>query len=275
MACEPTESRVGPFESALARPEIQEPRRLGSIFVRGRKHARGKQGLMVYSFISVFLASICFWLLSTFPGWHEETSSNGSDREVKPFPSRPVSQVALACSVIADFFLLVSAIWTHVAAMGFAEGARALAPAKVKSSLGSTSIALNWVAFGLMAVVWIGLLVMILVIAFLDKMTEDNFVPPAPHRRWNSPIIFESKSKGKSKSRSPTRDLFVESRRPTKESASQAPPPNDHVLQFLRAQPAQETAPPPPNSQPPPQLSMYGGIPTARVQRVPRWDGDE
>ncbi|KAA8566090.1 hypothetical protein EYC84_008694 [Monilinia fructicola] len=45
--------------------------------------------------IAIIFAFICLLLLATFPGWHEEEDALGSEREVKPFPSRPVSQVAL------------------------------------------------------------------------------------------------------------------------------------------------------------------------------------
>jgi len=46
--------------------------------------------------VAIVLAFLTFLLLATFPGWHTDTSSSGSEHEVKPFPSRPVSQVALA-----------------------------------------------------------------------------------------------------------------------------------------------------------------------------------
>ncbi|UZP42348.1 hypothetical protein NXS19_010164 [Fusarium pseudograminearum] len=39
--------------------------------------------------IAIIFAFICLLLLATFPGWHEETDSEGSDREVKPFPLSP------------------------------------------------------------------------------------------------------------------------------------------------------------------------------------------
>ena len=57
--------------------------------------------------IAIIFAFICLLLLATFPGWHEEETSEGSDREVKPFPSRPVSQVALAIIFIASIFIFI------------------------------------------------------------------------------------------------------------------------------------------------------------------------
>jgi hypothetical protein len=58
--------------------------------------------------IAIVLAFVTFILLATFPGWHVETNREGSDVDVKPFPSRPVSQAALAFVFIASVFVLVS-----------------------------------------------------------------------------------------------------------------------------------------------------------------------
>ena len=67
--------------------------------------------------VAIVLAFLTFLLLATFPGWHTDTSSSGSEHEVKPFPSRPVSQVALATIFIASVFVLVSVLWQHTAAV--------------------------------------------------------------------------------------------------------------------------------------------------------------
>jgi hypothetical protein len=48
-------------------------------------------GLFLMAIILALLSTV---LLATFPGWHEERDERtGSDVDVKPFPSRPVSQV--------------------------------------------------------------------------------------------------------------------------------------------------------------------------------------
>ena len=60
------------------------------------------------SIVAIILAFVTFLLLATFPGWHEERDARtGSDIDIKPFPSRPVSQVALALIFIASIFVLV------------------------------------------------------------------------------------------------------------------------------------------------------------------------
>ncbi|KAK4953502.1 hypothetical protein LTR66_013634, partial [Elasticomyces elasticus] len=59
--------------------------------------------------VAIVLAFITFLLLATFPGWHEEQNAvTGEEMDIKPFPSRPVSQVALALIFIASIFVLVS-----------------------------------------------------------------------------------------------------------------------------------------------------------------------
>jgi hypothetical protein len=51
--------------------------------------------------MAVIIAFFSFILLSTFPNWHEERDEHtGSDVDVKPFPSRPVSQIVLACTIV-------------------------------------------------------------------------------------------------------------------------------------------------------------------------------
>ena len=113
-------------------------------------------------------------LLFTFPGWHEEHDDNGSDREVKPFPSRPVSQIALATSTLASLLALVSMIWQHTASVAAATTAQDLGYGTVRSEVGATSLALGWVGFALMVLPAIGLLVMILSIRLLDQLTDDE-----------------------------------------------------------------------------------------------------
>ena len=125
------------------------------------------------SIIAIVLAFLTFILLATFPGWHEETSGDGSEREVKPFPSRPVSQVALATIFIASVFVLVSVMWQHTAAVAASTIAQDLGNGSVKSGVGTSAMVLGWFGFGLLVVVTIGLLVMILSISLLDKLTDE------------------------------------------------------------------------------------------------------
>lgn len=123
--------------------------------------------------VAIILAFVCFLLLATFPGWHEEHDDNGSDREVKPFPSRPVSQIALALIFVASVFVLVSVLWQHTASVGASTIAQDLGNGSVRSGVGTAAMILGWFGFALLIIVTIGLLVMILSIRILDQLTDD------------------------------------------------------------------------------------------------------
>ncbi|KAI8670872.1 hypothetical protein NCS57_00560300 [Fusarium keratoplasticum] len=120
--------------------------------------------------IAIIFAFVCLLLLATFPGWHEEVDSEGSDREVKPFPSRPVSQIALALIFIAAIFVLVSVLWQHTASVAASVIAQDFGNGAVKSGVGTSAMVLGWFSFALLIVVTIGLLIMILSISVLSSI---------------------------------------------------------------------------------------------------------
>ncbi|KAH9826382.1 membrane fusion mating protein FIG1 [Teratosphaeria destructans] len=124
--------------------------------------------------IAIVLAFITFLLLATFPGWHEEHDARtGSDIDIKPFPSRPVSQVALALIFISSIFVLVSVLWQHTASVAAAQVAQDFGNGSVKSGVGTSAMVLGWFGFALLIIVTIGLLVMILSIHLLDRLTDE------------------------------------------------------------------------------------------------------
>lgn len=125
----------------------------------------------LHSIVAIVLSFICFIILATFPGWHEERDSSGSDIEVKPFPSRPVSQIALALIFIASVFVLVSVLWQHTASVAASTVAQDFGNGSVKSGVGTSAMILGWFGFALFVIVTIGLLIMILSIRALDRLT--------------------------------------------------------------------------------------------------------
>ena len=125
--------------------------------------------------VAIILAFFTFILLATFPGWHEERDRlTGSDVDVKPFPSRPVSQVALALIFISSIFVLVSVLWQHTASVAAATIVQDLGNGSVKSGVGTSAMVLGWFGFVLLIIVTIGLLVMILSIIILDRLTDES-----------------------------------------------------------------------------------------------------
>lgn len=129
--------------------------------------------MMDYSIAAVALAFVNVCLLLTFPGWHEEMDDSGSMREVKPFPSRPVSLIALAASILASMLALVSMMWQHTASVAAATTAQNLGYGTVKSEVGAVSLTLGWVAFASMAIPAIRLGLMVWSIRILDELTDE------------------------------------------------------------------------------------------------------
>ncbi|KAJ5161098.1 hypothetical protein N7492_006490 [Penicillium capsulatum] len=124
--------------------------------------------------VAIVFAFFCFILLATFPGWHEEPGDDGSDVEVKPFPSRPVSQAALALIFVSSVFVLVSVLWQHTASVAASTIAQDMGNGVVKSGVGTSAMVLGWFGFVLLVIVTIGLLVMILSISLLRKLTDEE-----------------------------------------------------------------------------------------------------
>ena len=123
--------------------------------------------------IAIILSFLTFLLLATFPGWHTTTTPDGSEHVVKPFPSRAVSQVALATIFIASVFVLVSIMWQHTAAVAASQVAQDLGNGSVRSGVGTSAMVLGWIAFSMLVMVTLGLLVMILSIQLLDRLTDE------------------------------------------------------------------------------------------------------
>lgn len=90
---------------------------------------------------------------------------------MKPFPSRPVCQVALALIFISSIFVLVSVLWQHTASVSAATITEDFGNGSVKSGVGTSAMVLGWFGFVLLIIVTIGLLVMLLSMSVLDRLT--------------------------------------------------------------------------------------------------------
>ncbi|PGH01420.1 hypothetical protein GX51_05227 [Blastomyces parvus] len=123
--------------------------------------------------VAIILAFFCFLLLATFPAWHSEIREDGEELEVKPFPSRPVSQASLALIFISAVFILVSVLWQHTASVAASTIAQDLGNGVVRSGVGTSAMVLGWFSFAFLVIVTIGLLAMILSISMLMSLTDD------------------------------------------------------------------------------------------------------
>lgn len=92
-------------------------------------------------------------------------------REVNPFPSKPVSQVALACLAVASLLTLVSVLWQHLSSSAAAKMGEVLTYGAVTGHVGPTAAVLGWFGVFLFFLACMGLLVMVLSIRLLESMT--------------------------------------------------------------------------------------------------------
>ncbi|PLB38155.1 Fig1 domain-containing protein [Aspergillus candidus] len=125
-------------------------------------------------FIAIILTFICFVLLWTFPGWHEEVNAEGSEVEVKPFPSRPVSQAALGLIALGFMFGLISILWQHINSSAAGTMAEGLTYGAVESHVGIAAVVLGWAAVVCMGLSTFALLIMIWSIALIRVLTDDD-----------------------------------------------------------------------------------------------------
>jgi len=113
-------------------------------------------------------------LLSTFPGWHQEIDDDGSEREVKPFPSRAVSQVALFFFFASFVIITLTAIWQHAVAGSIVTSLEYSTYGAMKPHIGVVGIVFGWLACLFSFIVVLGLLIMILSINVLRDRTEEE-----------------------------------------------------------------------------------------------------
>ncbi|KAI1142191.1 Ca2+ regulator and membrane fusion protein Fig1-domain-containing protein [Hypoxylon sp. FL0543] len=124
-------------------------------------------------FVAIIFTSISTILLATFPGWHEEEDSEtGSDREIKPFPSRPVSNAALALSSLASVLSFVSVFWQHIASACALTLFESLTYGTVQVHVGAAAMICGWFGFGIVCITSLGLVIMILSIRVLSMLTD-------------------------------------------------------------------------------------------------------
>jgi len=112
----------------------------------------------------------CLILLFTFPRWRNSSDTDSLDQGIKPFPSRTVSQWALAIAVLASLCAFVSAFWQHISCATGAAMVRSLSYGTVNAVVGAEAMILAWGSVCLVIVVAVGLLVMILSIGVLEDL---------------------------------------------------------------------------------------------------------
>ncbi|KAF2670542.1 hypothetical protein BT63DRAFT_240904 [Microthyrium microscopicum] len=123
---------------------------------------------------SIALSLICAILLATFPGWHEdEDEITGSIIDVKPFPSRPVVQVAHVCIIASEMFAFIAALWQHVSAATFIALINAT-DSIAKPHIGKIAVSFVWLSFGLLCLCHLGIWSIQVSMSVLDRLVSDG-----------------------------------------------------------------------------------------------------
>jgi hypothetical protein len=133
-----------------------------SVLMRDDVHVR---------FISIPSAVIAFLLLYTLPSWHEENDSDiGSEREVKPFPIRQVTQIILASLTVSSIVALLASFWQHMAGAAASTMAEVFTYGAASGDVGAGALVLGWLSFSLLTIACAGTLVMVMSIRVLAQM---------------------------------------------------------------------------------------------------------
>jgi hypothetical protein len=127
----------------------------------------------ILRFIAVALSCLALLVLSTFPRWHTETEDSESEREVKPFPSKPASHLATALIALASIFLFMSILWQHIASAAAASMVGSLTYGTAGGSVGTAATALGWTAVFCKFVALAGMVSMVLSIKVLTRLAVE------------------------------------------------------------------------------------------------------
>ncbi|EEH10556.1 conserved hypothetical protein [Histoplasma capsulatum G186AR] len=130
---------------------------------------------MVFSgliFASIPFLFVCFLLLATFPTWQDEVDSNGSEVQVKPFPSKVVSRVTTVLVVLASLLAFVSIFWQHISSSASVTMNEELYYGVVRSHSGVVAMILGWGGVFAAFLVVLGLVVMLVSLDLVIKLSD-------------------------------------------------------------------------------------------------------
>ncbi|KAK3389955.1 Ca2+ regulator and membrane fusion protein Fig1-domain-containing protein [Podospora didyma] len=133
---------------------------------------KGGVVFMALIIVSMVFALFCIALMATFPGWHQEEDDEGSEREVKPFPSESVSRLACASSMVSAALAFVSAFWQHLSSAAAGTMVGGLTYGAATAHTGVSAIVLGWMGTSLILLVVAGLVLMILSFKVLRQIMD-------------------------------------------------------------------------------------------------------
>ncbi|KAI0895391.1 Ca2+ regulator and membrane fusion protein Fig1-domain-containing protein [Annulohypoxylon nitens] len=111
-------------------------------------------------------------ILFSFPGWHEEEDTDGSVRDVKPFPQRKFALSALMISTASSLCLYIAVAWQHIAAVTASSSVNGLRYGIVEVGTGRASAVLSWLSVFVSFLCTFGMSVLILSIEVLAALAD-------------------------------------------------------------------------------------------------------
>ncbi|KAL6408232.1 hypothetical protein AUP68_08084 [Ilyonectria robusta] len=120
--------------------------------------------------IYLILAVVTFVLLARFPGWREEEDPGGSMIDVRPFPSRKLTNIALITNGLGSIGLFISVAWQNIAVASVAAVVEGMRYDGVEVKMGVAAAVLSWLGVLIYALSLLGLTVMVLSITILSWM---------------------------------------------------------------------------------------------------------
>ncbi|KAI1445920.1 Ca2+ regulator and membrane fusion protein Fig1-domain-containing protein [Annulohypoxylon stygium] len=124
--------------------------------------------IILYMILNLVFVSILF----CFPGWHEEEDSDGSVRDVKPFPQRTLVLSALMISTASSLCLYIAVAWQHIATVTAASSVQGLRYGIVEVDTGRTSAVFSWLSVFISFLCSFGMSVVILSIEVLEALAD-------------------------------------------------------------------------------------------------------
>jgi hypothetical protein len=105
--------------------------------------------------------------------WRTETDDEGSERDVRPFPSKLETRSILGLLVVATMLALVSILWQHIVSSAVVGLSQNLSYGTIRGHVGTVAMVLGWGGVFVDVLLVFVVIVQILSLALLERIMED------------------------------------------------------------------------------------------------------
>ncbi|KAK2806906.1 hypothetical protein FQN51_005706, partial [Onygenales sp. PD_10] len=117
---------------------------------------------------------LCFFALSSFPGWDHVISINGENRHIKFSPAKPAIYTAMFFAWISSLFVFLAVFGQQVLSSAGVALINDLSYGTIEAHTGPTAMGLGWGAMICTLFVFFGVLLIIISIAVLDNKKKEE-----------------------------------------------------------------------------------------------------